>query len=100
MNFDKRHRKTLSFKEVFEAFVKRQNDPLSYMKGKIVNSWKDIVGESIAKRTTKIYITEKTLVVHLDSSVLKHELHFMRQAILEKVNDMAGSEIINRIIFK
>jgi len=100
MDFNKRHNTSRTFKDVFDAFVKRQQDPDAYKKGKLVNAWKDIVGSTIAKRTTKIYVRDKTLIVHLESSVMKNELHFLREAILEKINTMIGEGIIEKIIFK
>ncbi len=70
------------------------------VRGKIINSWNQIVGETIAKRTQKIYIIKTTLYVQLDSAIIKSEVYYIRQAIIEKINKQFGEEIIKKIVFK
>ncbi|MGL5272688.1 MAG: DUF721 domain-containing protein, partial [Phocaeicola sp.] len=41
---------------------------------RLVQAWKDVVGDAISKYTTNMYIKNQMLYVHLSSSVLRHEL--------------------------
>jgi len=58
------------------------------------NSWEEIVGKAISSRTTKIFIKDHILHVHLSSSVVRNELLMLREALREKLNKKAGSEVV------
>jgi len=66
----------------------------------LVNSWEKVMGSPIAKRTSKLYIHEKKLYVHLTSAPLKHELNMSREKILVMLTKEFGESIINEVIIK
>jgi len=61
----------------------------------VVAMWPEIMGN----RTTQIYVAHKKLFVRIESSVIKNELLIVRTGIIQKLNERAGSEVINEIIF-
>ncbi|RYE55960.1 MAG: DUF721 domain-containing protein [Sphingobacteriales bacterium] len=65
----------------------------------VISLWPELMGKAIANRTTQIYISNKKLFVRIESSVIKNELLMVRTGIIEKLNERAGSEVINEIIF-
>lgn len=65
----------------------------------IVAVWPEIMGTAIANRTKQIYIHDKKLFIRIESSVIKNELVLVRTGIIQKLNDHAGSVVINEIIF-
>ncbi|PWS31918.1 DUF721 domain-containing protein [Pedobacter paludis] len=65
----------------------------------ILAIWPEIMGTAIANRTTQIYIKDKKLFIRIESSVIKNELVMVRQGIIQKLNEHAGSEVINEMIF-
>lgn len=65
----------------------------------IVAVWPEIMGTAIANRTKQIYIHDKKLFIRIESSVIKNELVLVRAGIIQKLNDHAGSIVINEIIF-
>ncbi len=66
----------------------------------VITQWESLMGKIVANRTDKIYIKNRTLFVHVHSSVLKTELIMMRQDILKRVNENAGESIIDQIVIK
>lgn len=66
----------------------------------VINSWEEVVGKAISSRTTKIYFKDHKLFVHLNSSVVKSELLMLREALKDKLNKKAGSEVVKDIIFR
>lgn len=66
----------------------------------LVNSWEKVMGTPIAKRTTRLYIHDKKLYVHLNSAPLKHELNMSRDKILVILTKEFGESIINEVIIK
>lgn len=65
----------------------------------ILAIWPEIMGTAIANRTTQIYIHDKKLFIRIESSVIKNELVMVRQGIIQKLNEHAGSEVITEMIF-
>jgi predicted nucleic acid-binding Zn ribbon protein len=66
----------------------------------VISSWEETVGRAISSRTSKIYIRDKVLYVHLNSSVVRNELFMLRNALREKINQKAGEEVIKEIILR
>jgi len=66
----------------------------------LINQWEKVMGGPIAKRTTKIYIYQKKLYVHLNSAPLKHELNMSRDKILVMLTKEFGKPIVNEVIIK
>ncbi|MCX2576202.1 DUF721 domain-containing protein [Pedobacter sandarakinus] len=65
----------------------------------IVAIWPEIMGTAIANRTKQIYIKDKKLFIRIESSVIKNELVLVRHGIIQKLNEHAGSEVINEMVF-
>ncbi|NVK83842.1 MAG: DUF721 domain-containing protein, partial [Cytophagia bacterium] len=58
------------------------------------------MGTPIAKRTSKVYIKDKKLFVHIESAPLKHELNMSRDKILVLIAKELGSSIVNEVVIK
>ncbi len=66
----------------------------------LINSWEKIMGSPIAKRTSKVYIHNKKLYVHITSAPLKHELSMSRDKILVLLAKELGQTIVNEVVIK
>ena len=66
----------------------------------IINAWPELMGQGIAQRTEKIYIRNKVLHIKLNSSVMRDELSYGKQVIIERVNQKAGMEMITDVWFE
>jgi len=66
----------------------------------VKNSWKDIVGEVIAKSTTEIFFNDKTVFVTLNSAALKHELSFRKDEIVTGINKFCGYKLVEQIVIR
>ncbi len=65
----------------------------------ILAMWPEIMGTAVANRTKQIYIHQKKLFVRIESSVVKNELLMVKSAIVDKLNEKAGSQVIIDIVF-
>jgi predicted nucleic acid-binding Zn ribbon protein len=95
-----RRSKTISIAEAMKDYIREMHLEGKLNEVGLINSWEETVGKAIASRTSKIYIREQVLYVHLSSSVVRNELLMLRQALREKLNEKAGSEVIKDIILK
>ena len=66
----------------------------------LIKSWDDVVGKTIARSTTNIYIKNRKLFISLNSSVIRNELFMLREGLLKALNDKVGEKIIDEIILK
>jgi predicted nucleic acid-binding Zn ribbon protein len=95
-----RRSKTISIAEAVSDYIREMNLGEKLSEAGVVNSWEETVGKAISSRTTKIYIKDHVLYVHLNSSVVRNELLMLREALREKLNQKAGSAVIKEIVLR
>jgi len=88
-----------SMKEAIEQMLNVYKIKRKFDETSIVASWPEIMGKSVGNRTKQIYIYEKKLFLRIESSVIKNEIQMMNAQIIEKVNERAGSVVIESIVF-
>ena len=67
---------------------------------RLVEAWKDVVGPTITRYTSNLYIKNQILYVHLSSSVLRQELMMGRDMLVRNLNNHVGAQVIVNIIFR
>lgn len=64
-----------------------------------VKFWPEVVGDMINRHTMQVRIKNGKLFVKLDSPALKNELMYARTRIKEAMNEKAGKEVIEEVVF-
>jgi predicted nucleic acid-binding Zn ribbon protein len=95
-----RRSKTISLADAIKDYIVEMNLGEKLAETALLNSWEEIVGKAISSRTTKIYVKEHILYIHLSSSVVRNELLMLREALKNKLNEKAGTEIIKDIVLR
>ncbi len=67
---------------------------------RIWHLWEEAVGEAVAENTRPAAFKGKLLIVHVSSSPWTHQLQFLKQDILRKVNAALGKNLVADIKFK
>ena len=67
---------------------------------RLIRSWEDFVGRMVANATKEIYIKDKVLFVHLNSSVVRKELSMIKEEIIKRMNESAGERLIEKIVLR
>jgi predicted nucleic acid-binding Zn ribbon protein len=88
-----------TLKEAMEQMLKVYRLKGKYDETFAIASWEEVVGKAVASRTKEIFIRDKKLFVRLESSVVKNELKMMRTKIIDNLNEKAGAEVIQEVIF-
>ena len=60
-------------------------------------AWNEVMGPGVANYTRKVRLQGGTLIVSLDSSVLREELSLGSSRIREMMNEALGGELIEKI---
>lgn len=92
--------KWLKAGDVLDAFLDQKGLKEGVRRHTALLGWDDIVGARIAERARPLEIRGKTLFVDVDGSAWMHELTFLKEDILRKLNErVPGGEAIDQIVF-
>ena len=89
-----------TLRQVIEKFLRETPLQGKLNERRLIESWEEIMGKPVARVTNKMYIRDRILYVHLNSSVMRNELYMLKDEILEKLNQKAGEDVIKDIVFK
>ena len=94
-NFDAK-----SLKSVLNKLIDKNSLSSGLNNVKVQSLWEKTMGVNVNSYTTEIYLKNKTLYVSLSSSVLRQELSYGKQKIVDLINDEIGTKIINKIVLR
>jgi len=66
----------------------------------VLDLWSQVVGDQIARVTSAESIREGKLFITVKHSAWRNELLFLKQELIQKINDKMNQEIIKDIIFR
>ncbi len=66
---------------------------------RIEAAWADVVGQGINRMTYKRQMRNGVLHIYLTSSVVKHELGFRKQSLIDALNRAAATKLLTDIQF-
>ena len=95
-----RRTKTQPIGAVLDEFFKRPFVARKLAEGHISDYWRAVVGEHIAKLTTDITLINNILYVRMASGVVRQEIFFQRDTIMQRLNERAGMQLVNVIIVR
>jgi predicted nucleic acid-binding Zn ribbon protein len=95
-----RRSKTISLAEALKDYISEMKMGEKLSEAGVINSWDEVVGKAISSHTTKIYIKDHILYIHLNSSVVRNELLMLREVLKEKLNQKSGSEVVRDIVLR
>ena len=61
--------------------------------------WNTVVGKAVSAVTKAEKVESGTLIVRVDTSVWRQELHMQKEEILKKINKKIGTKAIRKIRF-
>tara|TARA_B100001057_G_C22245947_1_gene717548 strand:+ start:226 stop:522 length:297 start_codon:yes stop_codon:yes gene_type:complete len=96
----KRHNKNQKIEDVLLSFVKDNKLEKGLNNVRVGAAWREIMGNGVQNYTTNIRLQNKTLYVYLSSSVLREELSYGKDKIINLINEELGDEVIKKIILK
>lgn len=95
-----RRNKIMTLSEVLKEYRSAMHIENRLKEVSLLNSWEDIAGRAIARRTSKVYIKDGKLFIYLTSSVVRDELSMVKESLRERLNEEAGEELVKEIILR
>lgn len=85
---------------LLDQFIKANHLEKGLAEYRVKKAWNELLGVSVSRATQSLFIKDRILFVKLHSSVLRNELSMMKSDIILRLNESAGSELIEDIIIK
>lgn len=85
--------------DIIDAIIRKYKFEEKEKEAIILSKWQEIVGSELSKYSSPDKIKNKILYVYCDNSASLQELNFARLQITNKINEIAGKKIIEKILF-
>ena len=95
-----RRTKTMLMGDLLDEFFKRPYVAAKVAEGKLPDTWREIVGDRVAELTTELRLEKHILHVRIQSSVVRSELFYQREALKEEINRRSGVQLVNAVIIR
>ena len=86
--------------DVIRDYLRALDIDKKLLEVRLMETWPNVVGIAVAKRTDKLYIQNKVLFVHLNSSIVRSELLRIRESLPKALNERVGAIIINEVVIR
>ena len=96
----KRLNDNLKIKDVLKEFVNKNNLQDGLNKVDVKDAWENLMGKGVNNYTTSVSLKNNTLYVTLSSSVLREELSYGKEKIINMLNEELGKELIKKLILR
>lgn len=88
-----------SVSNVIQQFLREEGLETPYNQFKLMKALEEVLGQGISHYIGNTFIKNQTLNVELKSSVLKQELTIGRAKIVQRLNQIVGTQVIADIRF-
>jgi len=89
-----------SISEVIEQMLDKYKISGKMDEVHLVEIWEELMGKTIANHTEKITIKNGKLILKLDSAVLKEELSYSKQKLMDMLNEALGKVSILEVVIR
>ena len=96
----KRIKDNLSISDALKEFVSVNKLEKGLDKVNVADAWAKLMGNGVNNYTTAVQLERETLYIQLSSSVLREELSYGKQKIVDMLNEELGKPIIKKLILR
>ncbi|PJB13508.1 MAG: DUF721 domain-containing protein [Flavobacteriales bacterium CG_4_9_14_3_um_filter_40_17] len=96
----KKQSNLISISEGIQDFVRANHLEQGFDRIRIREVWNRLMGKPIEAYTTDVQLRGETLIVSLSSSVLREELSYGKNKIIQMINEEFGKKMIEKLVLK
>lgn len=96
-----KRRDAIQIGDLIQLSIREAGTTDAYDAGQICYLWPEVVGPTINRFTTARWVVRDELHVTIAGGVVKSELAFISQAIIDRLNTLAGKEnapVVRRLV--
>ncbi|MBE6312878.1 MAG: DUF721 domain-containing protein [Bacteroidales bacterium] len=95
-----RRKETLSLGQVLKELLKENNLDAKINETRLLNAVEEVFGAHLSSYITGKNIYNKTLFIHVKSSIVRNEMMMVRQNMINLLNEKVGETVITNIVVK
>lgn len=96
----KRHNENLPISDILKEFVEANKLQSGLDKVDVREAWVKMMGNGVNNYTTDITLDRDVLYIGLSSSVLREELSYGKQKIIDMLNEAIGKQVIKKLVLR
>lgn len=85
---------------ILKQFIETNKLQSGLDKVDIREAWVTMMGNGVNNYTTDVTLDRDTLYVGLSSSVLREELSYGKQKIIDMLNESIGKKVVNKLVLR
>lgn len=89
-----------SIGEIINDFLRQEKLESQFNEQKALTLWPEIVGQGINRYTIGRSVKNGVMTITISSAALRNELMLSRTAIMARINEALGAQVIHEIIFR
>lgn len=86
--------------DLLTRFVKSNRLEKGLAEYRLTKAWAELLGVTVARKTSSLTIRNRKLFVTLHSSVVRQELDMMKESLVPKLNEAAGMDVIDEVVLR
>ena len=96
----KRNYKLKPIKNIIESFVEQDSISDGIFNIKIQKAWENAVEKKILDYTKEIYVKGDILYIKVSNPILKQEILYSKQKVINLINEELEKDLIKKIVLK
>ena len=96
----KRQNDVHSIQDLMKNVIKENKLTKGMHQLSVKDAWAKLMGKGVVSYTNKVELNGKTLVVNLNSSVLREELSYGKDKIIKMMNEELGENYIDEVVIR
>ena len=96
----KRNYKLKPIKNIIENFVEQKSISDGIFNVKVQKAWKNAVEKKILAYTKEIYVKGEVLYIKVSNPILKQEILYSKQKVINLINEELEKDLIKKIVLK
>ena len=96
----KRNYKLKPIKNIIESFVEQDSICDGIFNIKIQKAWENAVEKKILDYTKEIYVKGEVLYIKVSNPILKQEILYSKQKVINLINEELEKDLIKKIVLK
>ena len=96
----KRNYKLKPIKNIIENFVEQKSISDGIFNVKVQKAWENAVEKKILDYTKEIYVKGEVLYIKVSNPILKEEILYSKQKVINLINEELEKDLIKKIVLK
>jgi len=96
----KRNYKLKPIKNIIENFVEQKSISDGIFNVKVQKAWENSVEKKILDYTKEIYVKDEVLYIKVSNPILKQEILYSKQKVINLINEELEKDLIKKIVLK